>query len=186
VAKYTSIWRLFAILAGCEKVKIYQMDVNTIFLYSALDETVYIEQPEGFAVSSKEDYVCLLRKVLYGLKQSLHAWFYVIVEVLTDFDFEQSESDPCIWIHKNIRGDRTYITLYIDDLIIARENEDEIFMTKQHLSTRFKMKDLGIAKKFLSMEGWWSPPQDHRKTRKRATPHRQQCQQSLKQLKNAL
>ena len=72
VAKYTSIRTLLAILAG-RKAKIHQMDVNTAFLYSPLDETVYVEQPEGFAMPGKEDYVCLLRKALYGLKQSPRA-----------------------------------------------------------------------------------------------------------------
>ena len=41
------------------------MDIN-----SELDEVVHVEQPEGFVVPGKEDYVCLLQKVLYGLKHS--------------------------------------------------------------------------------------------------------------------
>jgi Reverse transcriptase (RNA-dependent DNA polymerase) len=150
VAKYTSIRTLLAILAG-RKAKIHQMDVNTAFLYSLLDEIVYVEQPEGFITPGKEDYVCLLRKALYGLKQSPRAWFHVIAEVLADFNFNQSESDPCIWIHEN-NGERTYIALYVDDLIIAGENEEDIQTIKRRLSERFEMKDLGIAKKFLGME----------------------------------
>ena len=68
VTKYPSIRTLFSILAG-RKAEIHQMDVNTAFLYSTLDETVYVEQPEGFEVPGKEDFMCLLRKALYGLKQ---------------------------------------------------------------------------------------------------------------------
>jgi hypothetical protein len=128
------------------------MDVNTAFLYSLLDEIVYVEQPEGFVAPGKEDHVCLLRKALYGLKQSPRAWFHVIAEVLVDFDFKQSESDPCIWIHENDKGERIYIALYVDDLIIAGENENIIATIKRRLSERFDMKDLGIAKKFLGME----------------------------------
>jgi hypothetical protein len=89
---------------------------------------------------------------LYELKQSPRAWFHVIAEVLTDFDFKQSESVPCIWIHKNTNGEQTYIALYVDDLIIAGENENEICTIKHRLSARFEMKDLGIARKFLGME----------------------------------
>jgi Reverse transcriptase (RNA-dependent DNA polymerase) len=86
------------------------------------------------------------------LKQSPRVWFHVIVGILTDFDFKQSESDPCIWIYKNPKSERTYIALYIDDFIIAGENESEISMIKERLSARFEMKDLGIARKFLGME----------------------------------
>jgi hypothetical protein len=152
VAKYTFIRTLLAILAGHTNATIHHIDVNTEFLYSPLDEIGYVEQPEGFAVSGKEDYVCLLRKALYRLKRSPRAWFHVIAEVLTDFDFKQSESDPCIWIHKNTNSERTYIALYVDDLIIAGENENEISTIKQRLSTRFEMKNLGIVRKFLGME----------------------------------
>ena len=128
------------------------MDVNTAFLYSLLDEIVYVEQPEGFVIPGKEDFLCLLRKALYGLKQSPRAWLHVIAEVLTDFDFKQSTSDPCIWIHKNANGERTYIALYVDDFLIAGENRDDITTIKGRLAERFDMKDLRIAEKFLGME----------------------------------
>ena len=152
VAKYTSIRTLLALLAGRKKTEIHQMDVNTAFLYSTLDETVYIEQPEGFEAPGKEDHVCLLKKALYGLKQSPRSWFHVIAEVLADFDFKQSTSDPCIWIYEAANGEYTYIALYVDDLIIAGENSSTIAMIKQRLNERFEMKDLGIARKFLGME----------------------------------
>ena len=46
------------------------MDVKTVFLRGDLDEEIYLQQPEGFEVKGKEDHVCLLKKSLYGLKQS--------------------------------------------------------------------------------------------------------------------
>jgi hypothetical protein len=152
VAKYTSIRILFALLAGRKNTKIHQMDVNTAFLNSDLDEVVYVEQPEGFVVPGKEDYVFLLRKALYGLKQSPRAWFQLIATVLVNFDFQQSESDPCIFVHKNASDECTYIALYVDDLIIAGDNEEDIATIKRCLSERFDMKDLGIARRFLAIE----------------------------------
>ena len=152
VAKYTSIRPLFTMLAGPKNTQIHQMDVNNAFLNSDLEETVYVEQPERFEVSGKKDYVCLLQKVLYELKQSPCVWFQLIATVLIDFDFQQCESDPCIFIHKNANGERTYLALYVDDLIIAGDNEDDISTIKQCLSECFEMKDLGIASKFLDME----------------------------------
>ena len=141
-----------ALLAGRQTVEIHQMDVNTAFLCSDIDEVVYVEQPEGYEIAGKEDWVCLLNKALYGLKQSSRAWFQCIAPVLVGFDFQQCESDPCIFVHTNLNGQKTYIALYVDDLIIAGENNEDIAIIKRQLSERFEMKDLGIARKFLGME----------------------------------
>ena len=152
VAKYTSIRTLMALLAGRQNVEIHQMDVNTAFLCSDIDEVVYVEQPEGYEIAGKEDWVCLLNKALYGLKQSSRAWFQCIAPVLIGFDFKQCESDPCIFIHTNLNGQKTYIALYVDDFIIAGDNNEDIATIKRQLSERFDMKDLGFARKFLGME----------------------------------
>jgi hypothetical protein len=55
--------------------KIYQMDVKTTLLNGNLEEKVYIEQHEGFTLSENKDYVCKLKKSLYGLKQTPREWF---------------------------------------------------------------------------------------------------------------
>ena|SRR5271170_2990071 len=73
VAKYTSIRIIFAFLTDRKNSKIHQMDINTAFLNSNIEEIVYVEQLEGYEVPGKEDYVYLLRKTLYRLKQSLRA-----------------------------------------------------------------------------------------------------------------
>ena len=44
------------------------MYVKSAFLNGKLEEEVYIEQPEGFLLSKNNDYVCKLKKALYGLK----------------------------------------------------------------------------------------------------------------------
>jgi hypothetical protein len=44
------------------------MDVKSTFLDGNIEEEVYIEQPEGFILSKNKDYVCKLKKALYGLK----------------------------------------------------------------------------------------------------------------------
>jgi hypothetical protein len=67
VAKYTSIRTLFS---GRKNTRVHQMDVNTAFLNSELDEVIHVKQPEGFVVPGKDDYMCLLQKARSGLKQS--------------------------------------------------------------------------------------------------------------------
>lgn len=49
---------------------ILKMDGKTAFIHGKLREEIYMSQPEGFVVKGKEDHACLLKKSLYGLKQS--------------------------------------------------------------------------------------------------------------------
>uniref|UniRef100_A0A1J3I7B7 Retrovirus-related Pol polyprotein from transposon TNT 1-94 n=2 Tax=Noccaea caerulescens TaxID=107243 RepID=A0A1J3I7B7_NOCCA len=51
-----------------------QMDVKTAFLHGDLEERILMQQPEGFIKKGDENKVCLLRKSLYGLKQSPRQW----------------------------------------------------------------------------------------------------------------
>src|SRR5436305_2296343 len=46
----------------------------------------------------------------------------------------------------------TYITLYIDDLLIISENDDDLVNMKRRLTEKFEMKNLSVAKKFLEIE----------------------------------
>ena len=54
-----------------------------------LEEDIYMQQPEGFTVSEKEDYVCLLKKSLYGLKQSPRQWYKRFDSFMTSHDFKE-------------------------------------------------------------------------------------------------
>ena len=45
-----------------------------------------------------------------------------------------------------------FVALYVDDLVIASNNFEQIQSTKQALSERFDMTDLGDLKYFLAIE----------------------------------
>ncbi|XP_057965408.1 uncharacterized mitochondrial protein AtMg00810-like [Malania oleifera] len=53
---------------------------------------------------------------------------------------------------KAAEGSFTAILIYVDDIIIAGNNMDEIDQLKRSLDDRFKIKDLGKLKYFLSIE----------------------------------
>ncbi|KAG8481466.1 hypothetical protein CXB51_026218 [Gossypium anomalum] len=65
VVKHSSIRALLGIVA-MDDLELEQLDVKTVFLHGELEEDNYMQQPEGFTVLEKEDYVCLLKKSLYG------------------------------------------------------------------------------------------------------------------------
>ena len=59
VARLEAI-RMFLAFSNYRKFEVYQMDVKSTFLNGNLEEEVYIEQPDGFQITNKRDYVCKL------------------------------------------------------------------------------------------------------------------------------
>ena len=82
---------MFLAFACYQDFKAYQMDVKSAFLNGDLEEEVYMEQPEGFSLTGKEDYVCRPKKALYGLKQAPHAWYSRLDKYLRKQGFKREE-----------------------------------------------------------------------------------------------
>ena len=62
-------------IAATMNLEIEQLDVKTTFLHGALEEAIYMQQPEGFVQKGKENMVCQLKKSWYGLKQAPYQWY---------------------------------------------------------------------------------------------------------------
>ncbi|KAG8471931.1 hypothetical protein CXB51_036977 [Gossypium anomalum] len=151
VVKHSSIRALLGIVA-MHDLELEQLDVKTAFLHGELEEDIYMQQPEGFTVSEKEDYVCLLKKSLYDLKQSPRQWYKRFDSFMTSHDFKRTSFDSCVYFKKNSDGSFVYLLLYVDDILIAAKDKGEIRKVKAQLSEEFEMKDLGPAKKILGVE----------------------------------
>jgi hypothetical protein len=74
VARYTSIRAIISLITSMGW-NLHQMDVKMTFLNGAIEEEVYIEQPQGFEVHFRDTHVFRLKKSLYGLKQAPRAWY---------------------------------------------------------------------------------------------------------------
>ncbi|KAE8669333.1 hypothetical protein F3Y22_tig00112249pilonHSYRG00290 [Hibiscus syriacus] len=97
------------------------------------------------------EYVCKLRKALYGLKQAPRAWYGKIAEFLTKNGYSVTPADSSLFVKDN-EGKLAIVLVYVDDLIITGDDEAEILQTKENLSVRFQMKELGQLKHFLGLE----------------------------------
>src|SRR5580698_8673389 len=87
--------RLLMAIAAANQLVIKQFDVKTAFLHGNLDEVIYMSQPEGF--ESVTDKVCLLKKSLYGLKQSPRQWRERITTFLATLKLFPSSADPSVF-----------------------------------------------------------------------------------------
>ena len=151
VVKYSSIRVLLAITAYSD-LELDQLDVKTTFLHGNLEEEIYMEQPEGFIQKGLEDKVCLLRKSLYGLKQSPRQWYLRFDQFMMAHGYSRNQYDNCVYCKPLPSGDGIYLLLYVDDMLIACKHKEEIEKLKSELKSEFEMKDLGSASKILGMQ----------------------------------
>ena len=68
VVRNTTIQSLLA-LSNAKDWEVHQMDVRTAFLQGNLEEEIYMGQLDGYVNEEYPDYVCKLKKNIYGLNQ---------------------------------------------------------------------------------------------------------------------
>nr|GEU33583.1 putative ribonuclease H-like domain-containing protein [Tanacetum cinerariifolium] len=130
VAKMNTI-RVLLSVASNQGWALHQFDVKNAFLHRELKE-VYMEAPPGFSEHFKPGEACRLKKSLYGLKQSPRAWF-------------------------GRKNRVTCLIIYVDNMVITENDEEEIKRLKEGLFTEFEMKDLENIKYFFGIEVLRSP-----------------------------
>ncbi|PRQ43410.1 putative RNA-directed DNA polymerase [Rosa chinensis] len=150
VAKITTIRVLLSLTANLDW-PLKQFDVKNAFLHGDLKEEVYMYLPPGFIAHSQEGMVCRLKKSLYRLKQSPRAWFGRFRQSLKAFGYKQSNSYHTL-ILKRRRNKITALIIYVDDMIVTGDDQEEVKKLEAYLSYEFEMKDLGGLKYFLGIE----------------------------------
>ncbi|GJW76371.1 ribonuclease H-like domain-containing protein [Tanacetum coccineum] len=99
-------------LAASRHWPICQLDVKNALLHGDLSKIVYMHQPPGFRDSKYPDYVCLLQRSLYRLKQAPKAWFQrrnMLLRFLSEL----------IWLIEILAGSLPYLTFTRPDISYA-------------------------------------------------------------------
>lgn len=151
VVKHVSIRLLLSAVVNYD-LELEQLDVKTAFLHGILKEKVFMEQPEGYIHKGKENMVCLLKKSLYGLKQSPREWNHRFHTFMIKNGYARSEYDPCVYLKGSRVENMVYLLLYVDDMLIASREGSIIQRLKDQLSAEFEMKDLGATRRILGMD----------------------------------
>jgi hypothetical protein len=152
VAKMNTV-RILVSCAANFGWKLHQLDVKNAFLHGELQEEVYMEIPPGFGTSQTTGKVCRLKKSLYGLKQSPRAWFDRFRRAVRAMGYGQCNGDHTVFYRHSLSNRKiTILAVYVDDIIITGDDEEEIKRLKGCLSNEFEVKDLGNLKYFLGIE----------------------------------
>ena len=151
IAKINTV-RVLLSLAPNLDWPLQQFDVKNDFLHGNLSEEVYMDLPPGCMIPEVHcRKVCKLKKSLYGLKQSPRAWFGRFTKSMRSFGYHQSNSDHTLFLKKQ-HGKITALIVYVDDMVVTRNDPDERKALQSYLSSEFEMKDLSHLKYFLGIE----------------------------------
>jgi len=101
------------------------IDVEVAFLHGELEETIYMECPQGIQHNGNQ--VLHLKKTLYGLVQAARQFYKKWKEVLEKIGFKQSLVDPCLFKKEG----PIYLGAYVDDNLILGKEETPKWLAKE-------------------------------------------------------
>ncbi|XP_074290316.1 uncharacterized protein LOC141617045 [Silene latifolia] len=133
VAKFTTVRTVIAV-AAARGWPIHQLDINNAFLYGFLEEEVYMKPLEGYFKASRQ-------------------WNVELTKFLKQQGFVQSREDYSLFTKDNeTTKSFTVVVLYVDDVLLTGDNEQDIANIKSNLDKAFSIKDLGHLRYFLGLE----------------------------------
>jgi hypothetical protein len=94
--------------------------------------------------------VCKLKISLYGLKKSPRMWYHNFDTYILILGFVRSKVDHYVYSKKE-GGCFIYVVVYVNAMLLVGNNMEAINDVNMHISSKFDMKDLGVANFILGM-----------------------------------
>lgn len=142
-------FRICLSIAGKEKMLVKHFDAKTAFLNGPLNEVLYMKPPKGFETNGK---VCLLKKRIYGLKQSARNWNTFVHDIMMKNGFKQNSADKCLYLKKSTTGEICFVLIYVDDILVSSKSQPCIDKVFKLFGKHFEIKDLGLIKSYLGID----------------------------------
>ncbi|GKV33035.1 hypothetical protein SLEP1_g41587 [Rubroshorea leprosula] len=114
--------RLLIALAANLGWKLFHMDIKSAFLNGVLQEEIYVDQPPGI-----DDY-------------------------LMSQGFKKSTKEATLYVKGNSNESQLILSLYVDDLLLTRNDLKSLEQFKKVMMQEFAITDLGETKYFLGLE----------------------------------
>ncbi|GJQ92172.1 putative ribonuclease H-like domain-containing protein [Tanacetum coccineum] len=113
---------MFLAYASFKDFVMYQMDVNSAFLYGKIEKEVYVCQPSRFEDPKFPNKVYKVEKDLYGLHQARRAWYETLSTYLLENGFRRGTIDKTLFIKKD-KGDIL--------LVQVKQKDDGILISQE-------------------------------------------------------
>ncbi|SCZ96816.1 BZ3500_MvSof-1268-A1-R1_Chr4-1g06749 [Microbotryum saponariae] len=150
VARSSTILFLIA-LAAAQGLHLEQFDFDCAFLNGKMTEDVYVRYPKGWNGPQSPGKCLKLVGSMYGTKQAPREWYRAVNDLMVSRGYMRATADACLYI-KHSGTSFAIITLYVDDGLIASNNQSFLDSELASLHKAFKLKRLGPVSYFLGFE----------------------------------
>ena len=127
------------------------MDIKSVYLNGVVAQEIYMCQPKGFEELGKEHLLAKLNKGLYGLKQARREWYATLREFLVNLGLHRTHADHSVFVFECGRS-IIIIPVYVDDKLLAGNDNALLDSVQKAISSRFKTSDLGTAMWILGIQ----------------------------------
>jgi hypothetical protein len=139
-------FRTLMAIAARFDLELIQYDAVNAFVNAKLDRTVFMRMPQGYR---KPGMILMLRKALYGLRESPLLWQRDLTATLQELGFKTVPHEPCCMTKGAI-----IIFFYVDDIVLAykKERKNEIQSIINKLQNKYKLSGGKPLQWFLGIE----------------------------------
>ena len=93
-----------------------------------------------------------LRKSLLGLRQAAKQWHIKLKSASESLVFQQGNAEPCVFYSEGSNGERVYVLVYVEDIILAPKLADDCKLFIRKLREKFALSAIGSAHFFLGVQ----------------------------------
>lgn len=90
---------------------------------------MYITQPPCFD-NGDPRVVCTLKKALYDVKHARRAWHKTLNDKMQSMGYKVCKSDAGAYGRTDRKREKSYILVYVDDLVIVSMSPGEVYQLK--------------------------------------------------------
>lgn len=142
-------FRTLIAVAARFDLEIIQYDVVNAFVHASLPYDVFMRLPPGYRHGTNKDTVLLLKKALYGLRESPILWQKYLTKALNRHGFVPVPEEPCCFVKAGV-----LFFFYVDDIAIAyhKTNRKVVDDLVNGLKQDFALQGGGDLQWFLGIE----------------------------------
>jgi len=137
-------FQLFLTICSAWNFMVYTLDISHAFMYTPLRcRNVAVKLPMSCSTEAGEPVILHCANALNGLRSASLEWLLFLQQQLSGIGLHTDGAEPCFMAGILPSGRMAMVIVYVDDLAIACEHEDDFKLIMSCLQKKLKVKHTG-------------------------------------------